>query len=78
MLAKFLLGENSVKLPQDSRFAYKYIFIQQQKACRAHPHPGRQERGTGPLSERESERARQSHTPGPGTVLDSRVIDLDH
>src|SRR4029434_5883172 len=35
------------------------IFIQEQQACRAHPRPGRPERGTGPLSERERERERK-------------------
>src|SRR4029434_9640606 len=47
---------NSLKLPQDSRVNIR-IFIQQEQACLAHPRPGRPERGTGPLSERERARA---------------------
>ena len=48
---KTVLGENSLKLPQDSELHIS-IFIQQQQAREAHSCLGRQERGTGPLSER--------------------------
>ena len=43
------------------------IFIQQQQVCRAHPPPGKPERGTGPLSDRERPSVLLAHhTLSPG------------
>src|SRR4029434_8254686 len=57
-----LLGENSLKLLQDSRVAYTVsIFIQQHQACRTHPRPDRQ---------REAQTHSQRERGSPGSLLD--------
>src|SRR4029434_10808551 len=66
-----LLGENSLKLPRISELHIGIFIQQQQQACQAHPHPGRLERGTSPLSERERARAHSQ------TAADEREANLN-